>query len=64
MLSCPDPRQLYLYTDLKVACKMSLVYREAEAVGVYDAKGKPVNVDDLPETLYAGSAVIADVSLN
>lgn len=61
---CPDPKQLFYFTDIKVARKRTLFYREADAVGVYNAEGKIVEVDDLPEVLFPGSAVIANVFLN
>jgi len=64
LLDCPDPKQLYHFHELKVARKQSLLYREADAVAVYNADGAVVEVDDLPQTLYAGCAVVANVVLN
>jgi hypothetical protein len=64
LLDCPDPNKLFLNTDLKVWKKKASVYREAEAVQVYNSKGVLIPVDDLGEEVTAGCAVVANVSLN
>lgn len=64
LAGCPDPKSLYYYSELKLARKASLYYREGDAVSVYNAAGGIVHVDELPETLYPGSAAVANVVLN
>ena len=64
LVVCPDPKLLYHHADIKLERKMSIFYREAQDVCVYNTQGSLVDVDELPETLYPGSAVVANVVLN
>ena len=64
LAGCPDPKSLYYYSELKLARKASLYYREGDAVSVYNAAGGIVHVDELPETLYPRSAAVVNVVLN
>jgi hypothetical protein len=64
LADCPDPRKLFYYHELKLSRKLSLIYRDAESVAVYDGKGLIVDVDQLPQTVHAGCAVLANIVLN
>jgi hypothetical protein len=64
LIDCPDPRLFFDQADIKVAKKLSTVYREADAVQVFNDQGDLIEVDDLPESVYAGCAVVGSISLN
>jgi hypothetical protein len=60
----PNPKLLYRRVDIKLQRKMSIFYREAQDVCVYNAQGSLADVDELPETLYPGSAAVAAAVAN
>jgi len=64
LIDCPDPRLFFDQADIKVAQKLSTIYREADAVQVFNDEGGLIKVDDLPESVYPGCAVLGSISLN